>query len=396
VVAHLALHEALAGAAPERVRALAELATKDDPLAGSASHGLAMGIVVQALTCVDELDAAERIASAAEVAARQRGAVIAYSTANFHRALPRHHRGALVDALADLEQSLAPRSAGWNAAEAWVGAQQAHIQLERGDLAGAHAGIALAGIVPEDSMDRAVVEHARARLALAERNPDAALALAETAGRRLVEDLDIDHPGLVPWRCTAALAAAALGRQDRADQHIGAALEQARGLGVARAIGLALRCGAQVGPPGRRIEQLRAAVEVLETSATLLERAHALAALGAALRRDGQRRAAQPPLREALQLADRMGAAPLAAAARDELRATGARPRRAAYTGAAALTPTERRVAQLALEGLTNPQIAQALFVTPKTIQTHLGNTYRKLAIGSRRELSAALENAAR
>ena len=67
-----------------------------------------------------------------------------------------------------------------------------------------------------------------------------------------------------------------------------------------------------------------------------------------------------------------MSAAPLADTARQELRATGARPRRAAYTGIDALTPSERRVAQLAADGLTTPQIAQALFVTPKTIQTHL------------------------
>jgi DNA-binding CsgD family transcriptional regulator len=86
-----------------------------------------------------------------------------------------------------------------------------------------------------------------------------------------------------------------------------------------------------------------------------------------------------------------MGAVPLADRARAELRATGARPRRAAHSGAAALTPTELRVAQLAAEGLTSNQIAQALFVTPKTIATHLAHTYRKLGIDSRRRLGEAL-----
>jgi DNA-binding CsgD family transcriptional regulator len=120
---------------------------------------------------------------------------------------------------------------------------------------------------------------------------------------------------------------------------------------------------------------------VLEKSPSALERAHALVELGAARRRTGQRSAAQPPLRAGLQLAGHMGATPLVQTARHELHATGARPRRAAHTGAEALTPTERRVTELAAEGLTNAQIAQALFVTGKTIQTHLANTHRKLGI---------------
>ena len=160
-----------------------------------------------------------------------------------------------------------------------------------------------------------------------------------------------------------------------------------------RAIGHALRCAGRLAPRSRSIDLLHEAVDALERSPARLELAGAQVELGAALRRDGQRTAARAPLRSGLQLADASGAATLAETARrEELRgATGARPRRAAWTGADALTPTERRVAQLAAEGLTNTQIAQALFVTPKTIQTHLAHTYRKLGIGSRRELSTAL-----
>jgi DNA-binding NarL/FixJ family response regulator len=60
-----------------------------------------------------------------------------------------------------------------------------------------------------------------------------------------------------------------------------------------------------------------------------------------------------------------------------------------------ALTASERRIATLAAEGLSNPEIAQALFVTKKTVETHLGNAYRKLGIRSRRELGAALREPA-
>jgi DNA-binding CsgD family transcriptional regulator len=118
---------------------------------------------------------------------------------------------------------------------------------------------------------------------------------------------------------------------------------------------------------------------------------HVLFDLGAAQRRSGQISAARTPLREALQLAHEMGATVLEANARHELHATGARPRRAAHSGADALTPTERRVAELAAQGLSNPQIAQALFVTTKTIQTHLAHAYRKLDIRSRHHLAHAL-----
>ena len=74
-----------------------------------------------------------------------------------------------------------------------------------------------------------------------------------------------------------------------------------------------------------------------------------------------------------------------------ELRAAGGRPRRFELSGAESLTPSERRVCALAAEGSSNPQIAQALFVTRRTVETHLTNAYRKLDIGSRDELVGAL-----
>ena len=81
----------------------------------------------------------------------------------------------------------------------------------------------------------------------------------------------------------------------------------------------------------------------------------------------------------------------LTARARTELLATGARPRRIALTGREALTAAERRVAEMAAEGQTTPEIAHALFVTPKTVETHLGHAYQKLDIHSRSQLARAL-----
>jgi DNA-binding CsgD family transcriptional regulator len=112
---------------------------------------------------------------------------------------------------------------------------------------------------------------------------------------------------------------------------------------------------------------------------------------GAALRRANRRVAARDHLRRAVELATICGAASLAARAERELLATGARPRRVALSGVESLTPSERRVAELAAEGPTNREIAQALFVTQRTVEVHLTSIYRKLAINSRSQLAAAL-----
>ena len=85
------------------------------------------------------------------------------------------------------------------------------------------------------------------------------------------------------------------------------------------------------------------------------------------------------------------GAIPLAERAHAELRATGARPRTLVFTGVESLTARERQVAELAAAGWSNTQIAQSLFVTRKTVETHLGAVYRKLELDSREQLAGAL-----
>ena len=156
---------------------------------------------------------------------------------------------------------------------------------------------------------------------------------------------------------------------------------------------MALRAAGVIEGGAAGVDYLRDAIGELERSPARLEHARALAALGAALRRNGKRAEAQRVLREALDLADRCGAQLVAKQAREELVISGARPRRARISGVHALTPSERRVAQLAAEGLTNRQIAQALFVSQATVVTHLSHCYQKLDISSREKLAAALED---
>jgi DNA-binding CsgD family transcriptional regulator len=118
----------------------------------------------------------------------------------------------------------------------------------------------------------------------------------------------------------------------------------------------------------------------------------ALVELGAALRRANERTASRPSLRQAADLAKRGGALALYQRARTELSASGARPRREALlSGPDSLTPSERRIAELAAAGHSNRDIAGILFVTLKTVEYHLRNVYRKLDISARGELPRAL-----
>jgi DNA-binding CsgD family transcriptional regulator len=104
--------------------------------------------------------------------------------------------------------------------------------------------------------------------------------------------------------------------------------------------------------------------------------------------------AADTPLRSALDLAHQCGAERLAARAEEELRAIGARPRRRAVSGLDSLTPSEARVAAQAAAGMTNREIAQALFVTAKTVENQLSRVYQKLGIRGREALAATLGGA--
>ena len=168
-------------------------------------------------------------------------------------------------------------------------------------------------------------------------------------------------------------------------------LELSRRWGAPRAIGISLCALGLVegGAAGER--SLRDAVEVLAESPARLEHARALIDLGAALRRANSRSEARNYLREGVEFAHRCGASALAERGNDELAATGAHPRRVMLSGLESLTASERRVAQMAAEEVSNKEIAQALFVTVKTVEVHLSSVYRKLAINSRRQLAAAL-----
>ena len=195
-----------------------------------------------------------------------------------------------------------------------------------------------------------------------------------------------------PWRSSMALALHALDEEPEERRRlVEEELTLARAFGSAREVGPALRVAGLLDGGDAGLSLLSESVEVLRESPFELELAKSLFDYGAATRRAGERTAALEHLTEALDLADRCGATTLEQRIRGEMRSAGARPRRTRSSGPAALTATERRIAELAASGMTNREIAQAQFVTTKTVETHLGSAYRKLDVSGRDRLREAL-----
>lgn len=200
------------------------------------------------------------------------------------------------------------------------------------------------------------------------------------------------NPSLSPWRSRAAIAATLLEDRELAEQLLSEELTLARQFGAPHPIGVALmHSGLAHGEQG--IDQLEDAVAVLAPSPARLEHARALVHLGAAQRRRGKITAARETLQAGLDASAACEATALERYARAELAAAGLRPRTKRLRGADALTPSERRVADLAISGMSNREIAQALFVSLRTVETHLTHSYQKLDINKREQLGAALSS---
>jgi DNA-binding CsgD family transcriptional regulator len=217
----------------------------------------------------------------------------------------------------------------------------------------------------------------------------AAATLTEVG--ELCEANGVRTPALFPWRSDLALALAGTDRHDEGVSLAMTDLRLAEECDIDRARGHALRALGLLSGGEAGLAQLEAAVQAFARSPARVELGWASYELGAALRRANRRRDARAPLDRALDLGLGCGAKLLTERSHEELQALGARPRNVMLTGAESLTAAERRVCRLASEGLRNTDIAQALFISLRTVETHLGHAYRKLDIASRGELSQAL-----
>jgi DNA-binding CsgD family transcriptional regulator len=231
--------------------------------------------------------------------------------------------------------------------------------------------------------------YVRGLLRAAQDRDEDALADFLEFGRRQAICL-VDNPA-VAWRTDAARACGRLGRVEHAETLLDSHDAIAARWGADAAVGLGVQARAVALGPEDRVAMLERAHELLAGSPRRLDAARALFDLGCALRRAGHRRSAQRRLSEAVAAARRCGATRLARRANEELGVLTTRPRKLQFSGVESLTASERRVAMMAAGGLTNQQVAQQLFVTRKTIETHLASVFIKLAIKSRTQLKAAL-----
>ncbi|HVF76958.1 MAG TPA: AAA family ATPase [Solirubrobacteraceae bacterium] len=382
--------------APE-VADLAARALGDGTYAAEAADGLIpWGNALNALISADGVELAQSEVEHARRRLRSGGSPFEFASVSAVAAIVGWRCGDVAGTEADAEALLAALAfadpgAPIVAMRAVAARMLVLAVLERGDIAAAAAVVARFDAACPDAPEMIPVtrlRHARAALALARDDPalarEEAFALGEQA-----RAARIDSP-TVPWRAPAAIALQRLGEEQQARALVAEQVALARRWGTASDMGASLRLNARVDGE-HRLELLEQSIALLEQAPWRLELARALADYGEALRVARRRSDAHEPLRRAAELAEECGSRVLRVRAIDGLAALGDRPRKLMFSGADSLTASERRIADLASQGRSNRDIAQDLFVTPKTVENHLGRVYMKLGIKGRRELATAL-----
>ena len=376
-----------------------ELATRAVEVPDGADAEITSGpgflLAAFCLTLCDEWGAADAALTRGVEAAGRRANVVTFAAATTYRARVAFHTGRIDDAIALATAARDAAGSLWGLDLPGTLATLAMALIEHGDLDAAKAALVLpAGPRWEDGPGHDL--WATAHCDLLDARGDATAALEPARGIAERRATTADNPSTIRWRSTLARALAGSGiaaDREQARRLVDEEIELARAFAAPRALSAALRTRAALDDDrAQRLVRLQEAEELLAGTGTALERVRVRVALGRDLRLGGRPTDARVPLRAALHDAEAGGARRLADAARAELQATGARPRRSALTGPASLTPSELRTARLAASGLTNREIAERSFVTVKTVEYHLANAYPKLGVPGREGLAAALD----
>jgi DNA-binding CsgD family transcriptional regulator/tetratricopeptide (TPR) repeat protein len=393
----LALEHVLQNHPAEHVRRLADVAIGEGDL---SLEGFPRWYATVAYVHAGELVRGERLLDDAVAEARRRGSLVGLELATLHRAYTRLLLGDLRGAEADVQESLDnSRAGGWEIGHAAKIGYAIRVLLQRGDVdaatglrdawEGHDRSLPWYGDGAELTWYEAFYLEGRGRLELRTGAPADALQTFETIRRSLPEDWV--GGAVFTWRTGAARALLALGRRDEALALAQVEAQYADRFGDVRVSAGAHRLLGMCLGGNAGIERIRAAIKGLDAAGAVLDAAWTRYDLGVSLRRARHNVEARVPLMEAREWARRSGAGLLYERATEELVATGARPRREADRGVDALTGRERRVAELAAAGHSNPEIAQQLFVSRKTVESHLAQVFRKLEITSRRQLASEL-----
>jgi DNA-binding CsgD family transcriptional regulator len=342
----------------------------------------------------DQLDAATAILDRAIAVARRRGAVSDFALAHQHRASIHRRAGRLLDAEADARSAMSVAGGpGWAGAGLGVLVPLVGTLVDQGRVEAAAQELAT-GLPADEIPDSPALTPLlleRMRLRAARRQHSAAAEDWEEARQRALRHFASLNASFVPDMLVAAEVHHALGNDADMSELLAQAEALAERWGSVGLIGQVRHQAARLQGGADSPERVREAVDLLERSPARLELARALVSLGGALRRAGRRAESRQPQRDGYELARECGAGGLAEMARGELRASGVRLRREALSGVASLTASERRIAEMAAAGASNPEIAQALFLTVKTVESHLTHAYRKLDIAGRAQLADAL-----
>ncbi len=396
LLANLSVHWAGTRAPAQRAAELALAGLDDGGLVrAETSESMAVNIAIAGLIFCGRLQEAQRAVEEVLADARARGAALAFAEASMMRAMVMHARGHVADAMVDAQMAIDGMARGWQGLIPLPQAILAHCLIERGELEEAEDVLnEVEPILPgaETSYLNAWFHWARGRLHLIRSEPEPALDDLLWVDRDLAPYARIS-PAFAPWRSLAGLALDALGEPSRGLALIEEEVDLATRFKLPIRIGAALRIQARLEQPAERLATLERSVQILEGVDGPLELARSLHDLGRTHRHAGRRVISREPLLRALDLAHRCGATALEESARQELNATGARPRRPAISGVESLTPSERRIADLAAAGNANRAIAEMLFLTKNTVDWHLRNIYRKLDINSREALVGVLED---
>lgn len=386
ILALLAQEEHATGAPPDVVVELASRALGGGRLvAEDSSEALHWYMATYALlTCEAHAEARETIEHAL-ADGRRRGSAFATAGALGTSAVLALNEGRPRDAEAD-----ARAAAGGAIPPVMAGVNASYVVLaltDQGDLDGAAEHLAASGLEHHPSGPTVMRWIAWGKARLHEAQGETAAVIADVAP--LEDDDRAGRPmRALAWRSLLARSLARGGEPERARELAAEQLAWARRWDRPCALGVAERAAALTGPAEERVAGLERAVATLASSSLRTEEARARADHGIALLRAGRRRDGREALGAALEVALACGARGTAEAVAAELEVAGAPAKRLRFDE---LTASERRIAELAADGRTNREIAEELFVTPKTVENHLTRVYAKLGVPSRRALADAL-----